>query len=820
MSASPSANLDTAAPDWGVPLIIVTLAVAVLLVYAPCFGHPFVHFDDDDYVLENAHVQAGLTADGFRYAFTTLDCGNWHPLTWLSLELDQTLYGGKARGFHVTNVVLHVTSCIVLFLVLNGMTGMLWRSAFVAGLFALHPLQVEVVAWVAERKGVLSTLFWMLTLAAYAWYVRRPKVGRYLLVVVALILGLMAKPLLLSIPFVLLLLDYWPLGRWQKQRRVVLWEKVPLVLLVVGCSIIAYVTQKQIKALPSLDDFPPWVRLCNALESYVAYLGMTLWPLNLAAYYPHPGRSISVAWSLGAGVVLLVLTLLFLGAGRRRPYLIVGWLWYLLALVPMIGLVQIGRHALADRYAYVPVIGLFLLFTWAMAEWLQARRVPAFVQALSALGVLALSGSLAYFQTSYWGGDRTLWEHALEVTGNNGMAHNNLGKFYYLGKRYDKAAEQFQQATKQDPANPLFHDNWAILLSEFGREEEALSASRQAIALDSNNAGYWFHFANTLHMLSRYDESLAAFREALRHDASHPQIHNNLGNLLLDMGRREEAREEFSQAMALDRKYVRPYMGLGRLEAEAGQWVEAATAFRRAVELEPTWELAHFNLGQALQASGRLDDAWIEFATLARLGFAPARPALRLCERLRNTLPQLAEVVAGRSRPADNAERLALAELCVQPFAARYVLAARLYQEAFHSDPKLEDDLAADTRANAAIAAAQAACGLGKDAAELTDADRVRLRQQALAWLGADLKALQRECERPEAQQAVKERLQSWQKEAGLACVRDRDLLNRLPDAERVAWQAFWQELAGTLAGIRTQEQPEKKPFADKAASL
>ncbi len=422
----------------------IALAVVTLLIYSRSFDAGFIQFDDPDYVVQNGHVLQGLTPDSVRWAFTTLACANWHPLTWLSLQLDASVYGGsKAGGFHATNAFLHVANTVLLFLILGRMTGAVWQCATVAALFALHPLHVESVAWVSERKDVLSTLFWMLTMAAYVAYVRRPSLARYLLVALALAAGLMAKPMLITLPFVLLLLDYWPLGRWKNgpapalpseiaDRPLspgrLLWEKIPLIVVVLASCVVTFVAQRAGRAVGTLETYPLRVRLLNALLAACTYLGQMLLPIDLAVYYPHPGAQISIPLALAAGIVLLAISWLVLWPGRRFPYLAVGWLWYLGTLTPVIGLVQVGRQAMADRYTYVPSIGCFLILSWGVADLALARRWPRLAPGALAGVILGVCGALTWVQLGYWHDDFSVWEHTAEVTKSNALAQLAAGR--------------------------------------------------------------------------------------------------------------------------------------------------------------------------------------------------------------------------------------------------------------------------------------------------------------------------------------------------------------------------------------------------------
>jgi protein O-mannosyl-transferase len=781
----------------------VMLAVLILVVYWPCFHYPFTDFDDQAYVTANPHVLEGLTADGVRYAFTTGDCGNWHPLTWLTLQLDRTLYGDNAGGFHATNVLLHLASTLVLFVVLCRMTEQVWRSASVAALFALHPLNVEPVAWVAERKGTLSTLFWMLSLAAYLGYVRRPSVGRYLLIVLALLLGLMAKPVLVTLPFALLLLDYWPLDRWRSGwpwRRLVL-EKVPLFVLVLGWCGIAFWTQEQIGALPSLATYPLDVRILNALLSYVAYLGKLFGPIYLAAHYPHPGAAVSGGAALAAGLLLVLITLLMLGPGRRRPYLAVGWLWYLGTLVPMIGLVQIGDHGMADRYAYVPMIGLFLLLTWGLADLLASAQLPQLYRVTVAGVVLTFCAVLSWFQVGYWKDDQQLWEHALEVTTNNALAHNNLALHFIRRGRLLRAEKEVEAAVAIRPDSPLFQHNRAIVLRELGRREEALTACRQASALDPEDAQIHLTLANLLRDLGRGDEALPEFRAAVALAPDKAIMHGNLANQLLDFGQLPEAMSAYRRAIELDPAYASPHVGLGSALAELGKREEASAEFHQAIQLDPKNAVAHYNLALNEQAEGRLEEAMNEYRKALQLGYRQAEPQLQACEQLRQLRPRLPDLLAGRDKPADNAERLSFADLCAQPFEARYAKAAQLYREAFAADPALADDPRTSYRSLAALAAARAGCGQGRETPDLTEAVKTRLRRQALEWLQAELAYWQQGKDKTEGRILIVPTLRAWQKNDGLAGVREPAALAGLPQEERTAWQKFWHEVETLVGG-------------------
>jgi protein O-mannosyl-transferase len=790
-----------------------SLVILTLLVYCRTFDHPFVELDDRFYVTQNQHVQAGLTAEGVRWAFTTYDCANWHPLTWLSLQLDGTLYGGRnAGGFHVTNVLLHAANTLLLFLILDRMTGLVWRSAVVAALFALHPLHVESVAWVADRKDVLSTLFWMLTLAAYVAYVRRPGVGRYLPVVAALGLGLMAKPMLVTLPFVLLLLDYWPLRRWRHEPAIVpapappkaarrgkpsrrsretpaavappalpapvpwqhlVLEKLPLFIPVLTVCVATVLAQRAGQAVMSLERFPLAARLGNALVAYVAYLGQTFWPLHLAAFYPHPGATIPVAELLGAGLLLAIITAGVLGPGRRWPYLAVGWFWYLGTLVPVIGVVQVGTQAMADRYTYVPLVGISLLLVWGVSDLAVAWRVPRFGLAAAA-AVLSVCVVLTWTQIGYWAGDRLLWEHALAVTKNNATAHCNLGMYYYDHGQTDVARAELETAAALDP--------------------------RSAVAAINLGNAYW--------ALGRREEALQQYRRAVELEPGYATARNYIGDALAALGRWEEARAEYERTVALTPGYAKGHASLGNVLVELGRPEEAVEEFQKAVALDPTDAQSHGALGQALLEQGRYDEA--EASTRRALDVLPADSPLRplaswqlqRCRRLQALEQRLPAVLEGKTRPSQAGEWLELAWLCQQPRLGRYAAAARFYATAFAAEPKLAEDPDRPLRYQAARAAVLAGTGRGEDAASLGDKERAALREQALQWLRADLAFWTgplrsgNDPNRAGAGQA----LQRWLQAPDLTGVRDPAELTNLPQAEREAWQEVWQKVRAVLA--------------------
>jgi len=513
------------------PCLAAAIAVLAVVVYLPVRAHGFVGLDDPIYVRDNPHVQTGLTWENAKWAFTTGHAGNWHPLTWLSHMLDASLFDMDAGAHHVVNVVLHVANALLLFDVLRRMTGATARAALVAALFALHPLHVESVAWIAERKDVLSTLFWFLTLEAYVAWTRAPTRTRYVLVVASLAAGLTAKQMLVTLPFTLLLLDWWPLRRWTdaaSARRLVV-EKLPLFALVAAACVVTFLVQRAGGSVADFETRPLVDRALNAPIACVVYVRKMLAPIDLAALYVHP-RTIDARAAVAATAALAFVTFVAVRARRTRPWLLVGWLWFLGTLVPVLGLVQVGRQSMADRYTYVPLVGLFVVVAWGGAELVNAERRRAAAATL-ALAATAACAVLARRQVDVWKDDETLWRHAVAVDPDNPAARNNLGDLLCIDGRYDEALPQFREMlrTTSDPATA------------------------------QNNIGY------VLRRRGDVAGAETAFREALRLKPDLAETHDELAGVLLDTGRADEARVEFEAALRLDPSDDVARAGLARL---------------------------------------------------------------------------------------------------------------------------------------------------------------------------------------------------------------------------------------------------------------
>ncbi|MCY2988615.1 MAG: tetratricopeptide repeat protein [Planctomycetota bacterium] len=523
-------------------IICALLTAAVVGAYWPVGRNAFVMLDDGLYVFENPHVQQGLTWEGFRWALTTGHAGNWHPVTWFSHMTDCQIFGLNPAYHHGVSVLLHGVNSVLLYLVLKRMTRAVWRSAVVAALFALHPLHVESVAWAAERKDVLSTLFWILTLAAYVRYTAVPGWRSYGLVVVCFVLGLMAKPMLVTLPFVLLLLDYWPLRRLRPDAgggqaaspttlpRLIL-EKIPLLILSLASCLVTFAVQQRGGAVRAFEIIPPGMRLANALVAYAAYLGKMLWPSRLAVCYPY--ASITTWQWLAAGALLAVISLVAIGGAKRRPYLAVGWLWYLGTLVPVIGLVQVGDQAMADRYTYVPLIGVFLMIVWTATDltadggWGRSLIRIALVPVL--VGCLLLS----LLQVSYWRNSLRLFEHAVQVTKDNAIAHCNLGFALHERRQLDQAIVHYREALRIEPGWAMVRNNLGAALATQGNAAEAVEQFRAALAAEPGDASTHGNLGRALSGCGQFDQALTHYREALRLAPEKPFVYSQLAWFLV-----------------------------------------------------------------------------------------------------------------------------------------------------------------------------------------------------------------------------------------------------------------------------------------------
>ena len=572
-------------------LISAALVIAIAIVYAQVASHEFTNFDDPTYVTQNYRVTSGLSASNIQWAFTTFHANNWHPLTWISHMLDVQILGLNAGRHLLMNVAIHALTSVLLFFMLLRLTTAMWPSAAVAALFALHPLHVESVAWVSERKDVLSTLFFVLTLWLYARFVEKRSLGRYVLMAIAFALGLMSKPMLVTLPFVLLLLDYWPLKRLSKQAVI---EKLPLFAIVIPVAILTMKAQQtSIGAIPFSD------RISNAARAYVAYLGKMIWPAHLTNIYPLP-RNTSIAITLSALAFLLIVTIVALRFSKRFPFLPVGWFWYLGTLVPVIGLIQVGRQAMADRYTYIPSIGIFIAVVWTARKWL-----PLFAIAAIACAVCS------FIQVKYWTSSYTLFQHAVAVTPDNDIAHEMLG--LTLVERGERAGgeRELQKAIDLNSANDRAllalgrlrfsagHPEEAIPLFERALRIKDLPETRAALAAARGNA----------------EEATRMYQEAIRRDPASTYLHNDFAALLALNGHDQEALAEYQEALRLTPDLYDAHMNIGALLSRLDRNNEAIEHFIEAGRAHPHASEPHIYLALTYANAGRLNDAIAEVTT-------------------------------------------------------------------------------------------------------------------------------------------------------------------------------------------------------------
>ena len=565
--------------------VLLALIVLTFTVFAPVRTHGFLQFDDAAYVTENAHVKAGLTLDGLRWALTTPYAGNWHPLTWASHMADVELFGLDAGWHHLTNLWLHLLTTALLFRLFTRMTGSIGASAFVAAMFAVHPLHVESVAWVAERKDVLSGLFWVLTLGAYVAFTRRPHRLRYLWLVVCFGLALLSKPMAVTLPFVLLLLDVWPLARWRGLRASMI-EKAPLFLMAAAAALVTFIVQREAGAVQSLEAFPLSLRLANVPMAYVWYAFATIYPVNLAPLYPYPA-SIPLWQSAGAAAILLAITVWVSLRVRTHPFLFVGYAWFMGTLVPVIGLVQIGSPPHSDRYMYLPAIGLFVMAAWAVERW--ARRRPAWTRAIVALAIIdvVIAAGLTSRQVAHWKNDVTLWEHAVAVTRDNYRAQTNFGFALASAGMQPRALDAYQEAIRLNPRYPNAHNYLGLLLADLGDHDRAASEYQAALALAPGFVEAHNNLGLTRAAQNRIPAAIAAFEQARRLNPSFAEARSNLGIAYAQQGEIDRAIVEFEEAVRLKPASPESRMNLATALAEAGRTSDAIAALRATLRLAP-----------------------------------------------------------------------------------------------------------------------------------------------------------------------------------------------------------------------------------------
>jgi protein O-mannosyl-transferase len=691
-------------PRFLILYLCVGLALVTSVVFLPALRNNFVNFDDNTYVYENPKVVAGLTLSGVTWAFSHFHANNWHPLTWLSHMLDCQLYRLNAGGHHFTSLFLHVVVAILLFIVLQKMTAAVWRAAFVAAVFAIHPLRVESVAWISERKDILAGLFFMLTLAAYVNHARAPSVGRFLMVVLLYALGLMCKPMLVSLPLVLLLIDYWPLRRFTDPSLAgrLFIEKLPLLGLAALSCLVTLLAQRSTTA--SIDQIPLAWRAENAAVACMTYIVQMVWPIHLAPFYPYPADQLP-AWQIAlAAIAIIGISIVAVLCRKERPYVFTGWFWYLVMLVPVIGMVQVGPQAHADRYTYLPQIGLYVLVSWNVADLIAWRRGGRRLLTAAAAIVLVSLIWIARAQVRYWHDSETLWKHSLAVTEDNDFPHYGLGEVYFAMGDVNKAIAEFRSALYLRPESPYAHNDLGFVLTKTGQLDEAVDHLKTAIRILPD----------------------------------HPTAHYNLGNALVQKGQTGDAIREFEQQLAIQPDHAGARCGLAIALVNQGQLNQAIAQYERTIELRPDYADAYYGLGncylkqgnpekavkqyeQALQRSPRLVEARNNLATI-------------LCQRgeIDRGISELEEVI--RIQP-DNIDALNnLAWILAMPVgdgsenrAKALPLAQRLQELVGNRNPKVIRTIAAAYAANGrfteALDMAEQGAKLARDQGDATLAE-------------------------------------------------------------------------------------------------
>ena len=612
-------------------LICLLLVCGVPAVYWQVLASDFVNIDDTVYVTENPHIQTGFSTENIKWVFSVGKVAYWHPLTWLSHMLDCQLYGLRPGLHHLTSLIIHIANSLLVFWVFKGMTGAVWQSAFVAAVFAFHPVNVDSVAWIAERKNVLSTLFWLLTMWAYTGYVRRGGARRYSLALGLFALGLLAKPMLITLPFAMLLLDYWPLGRLSLRRSSgqsagkggksratggpilpigrLVWEKTPFFALSVVSVFLSFLSMRRLGITTSTDLIPMRLRLANAAVSYVSYIGKIICPRKLAVFYPYP-MEVAIWRSMGTVLLLACASFVLIWVFRRKAYLSVGWLWFIGTLFPVIGLVQAGLWpAIAERWAYVPMIGLLIIITWGAGELAAKWRLPISVLILAGGVCLSALAFCTYRQVGYWRNSRTLFGHALDVTTDNYIAHLNFGNTFIVDGKIAEAMSHYGKAVEIHPAFDDAHYNLGVGFSLQEAYEQAIKEYRIALNLNAGHFNARLRLAEALTRTGRLDEATGHYEKLLQVMPDNVEVLNNYALALVQMKRTSRAIEFYNKALRIDPDSVEVLNNLGTALAEQWQFGPAIAHLTKALRLKPGFTKTYYNLADAFKRAGRLNDA-------------------------------------------------------------------------------------------------------------------------------------------------------------------------------------------------------------------
>ncbi len=576
-------------------LIIIFLLVTSCAVFGRIAGNDFIHYDDNEYITDNAHIQSGINLQAIKWAMTTTYCSYWHPLTWISHMIDWKLFGANASGHHMTSLFLHIFASLFLFLFLNKATNNIWQSAFAAALFALHPLRVESVAWASERKDVLSMFLGMSTLYAYALYVASPKRSKYFFCLLLFALSLMSKPMMVTIPFLLLLLDYWPLKRWENltihnkkifySPGVLFLEKIPFILLSVIVSIVTVWAQNKVGTVASMENLPVLARVTNAIFSYLAYLEKIFWPLNLAVFYPYEYLFSSWKILISAGG-LLFMTISALYYIKRAPFIFVGWFWYLGTLVPVIGLLQVGEQAKADRYTYLPSIGIAIILAWGIPQLFKNEKFRKTILLPAALCFLTLLAFISWKQCGYWKNSITIFNHVLTVTNNNYLVHNNLGYTYLEKGQMIRAIYHFDKAISIKGNYAKAYYNRGITYAKLGRYQRALEDINDAIRFMPAYANAYYNRGVVYTKLGQYQRAMEDYNKAIHLKGDYSDAYYNRGIIHGQRGEYHLAIEDFNHVIRLKPDHVKAYNNRGFTYSQLGQYQQAIEDYNQAIHLK------------------------------------------------------------------------------------------------------------------------------------------------------------------------------------------------------------------------------------------
>jgi tetratricopeptide (TPR) repeat protein len=599
--------------------IIIFLIVTSCAAFGRIASNDFINFDDNKYITENTHIQSGINPESIKWAFTSVDVFYWHPLTWLSHMLDWSLFGANASGHHLISLLLHIGAVIFLFLFLNRTTNNIWSSAFAAAFFALHPLRVESVAWAAERKDVLSMFFGMACLYAYAFYAENSKLSRYLLSLTLFALALMSKPMMVTLPFILMLLDYWPLKRWQKamdeQARIkfnsargLIGEKVPFILLTIASSIITFQVQNKIGAVTPIGALPLLKRGINAIISYIAYLEKTFWPVDLAVFYPYE-NSLTLWKVIMPGLILILITVIVIYYIKKLPFLFVGWFWYLGTMIPLIGLIQAGSQAMADRHTYLPSVGIAVILSWGIPYLVKSENIRKKILLPTVIAVLTILTVLTWRQCGYWKNSIELFSHALRVTKNNYIAHVSLGFALFDEGKVKEAIDHYNKVIMMPYQILTFNDDYLYSFygtiysnrgkayTELGLYQFAFEDYNKSIRLDPKNAGLYDNRGLTYYKLDQHQHAIEDFNEAIRLKPDYANYYNDRGNSYNKLGQHQSALDDYTKAIHLKPDYADAYNNRGTTYGKLSQYQRAIEDFNKAIYIKQDYADAYNNRG-------------------------------------------------------------------------------------------------------------------------------------------------------------------------------------------------------------------------------